>query len=188
MLRLQSMVSMSMKEMRGGDAGVGSSKKKVDVMLTVDMLTHAFRKNMHKATLLTGDNDFKPLIDALVQDGMFVTLWYPTGETSAELMQAADARKPLNIAVLHQLLTSTSQAAIKIPHAYHQRPDINHGQQITSWTSEAKEHALFKDGQEFIVTKEHDALNKLCIRHHNYELLRVYANETFGIHLPEHPS
>ena len=38
------------------------------------MLSHAHRKNMHKTTLLTGDLDFKPLVDALVQDGMFVTL------------------------------------------------------------------------------------------------------------------
>lgn len=75
----------------------GLEQKKVDVMLTVDMLTHAFRKNMHQATLLTGDNDFKPLIDALVQDGLFVTLMYPPDETSRELMQAADARTPWTI-------------------------------------------------------------------------------------------
>lgn len=47
-------------------------QKKVDVMIAVDMLTHAFRRNMQQATLLTGDLDFKPLLDALVQDGMFV--------------------------------------------------------------------------------------------------------------------
>jgi uncharacterized LabA/DUF88 family protein len=52
---------------------------------------------MHQATLLTGDNDFKPLIDALVQDGLFVTLMYPPDETSRELMQAADARTPWTI-------------------------------------------------------------------------------------------
>ena len=75
----------------------GLEQKKVDVMLTVDMLTHSFRKNMQRTTLLTGDNDFKPLIDALVQDGMFVNLWYPPEETSRELMQAADGRTPLSM-------------------------------------------------------------------------------------------
>jgi len=64
-----------------------NEQKKVDVMIAVDMLTHTFRRNMHEATLLTGDNDFKPLVDALVHDGMFVTLWYPPDETSKELMR-----------------------------------------------------------------------------------------------------
>jgi hypothetical protein len=44
---------------------VGLQHKKADVMIAVDMLTHTFRHNMHQTTLLTGDNDFKPLIDAL---------------------------------------------------------------------------------------------------------------------------
>src|SRR5277367_4656558 len=48
----------------------GNEQKKIDVLITVDMLTHSFRKNMDEAILLTGDLDFKPLIDALVQDGM----------------------------------------------------------------------------------------------------------------------
>jgi uncharacterized LabA/DUF88 family protein len=42
---------------------VGLQHKKADVMIAVDMLTHPFRHNMHQTTLLTGDNDFKPLID-----------------------------------------------------------------------------------------------------------------------------
>jgi uncharacterized LabA/DUF88 family protein len=52
----------------------GLEQKKVDVMIAVDMLTHTFRRNMHEATLLTGDNDFKPLVDALVHEGMFITI------------------------------------------------------------------------------------------------------------------
>jgi uncharacterized LabA/DUF88 family protein len=60
----------------------GPEQKKIDVMIAIDMLMHSFRRNMHEATLLTGDLDFKPLIDALVQEGMFVTLWYPLGITS----------------------------------------------------------------------------------------------------------
>jgi len=45
----------------------GLEQKKVDVMLTVDMLTHTFQRNMRSATLLTGDGDFKPLVDALAK-------------------------------------------------------------------------------------------------------------------------
>jgi hypothetical protein len=54
-------------------------------MLTVDILTHTFRRNMDAATLLTGYVDFKPLIDTSVQNAMYVTLWYPPEETSCEL-------------------------------------------------------------------------------------------------------
>lgn len=54
-------------------------QKEIDIMIAVDMLTHSFHKNMDEATLLTGDLDFKPLIDALVLNGMYVSLWYPKG-------------------------------------------------------------------------------------------------------------
>ena len=72
-------------------------QKKIDVAITVDMLTHSYRKNMQQATLLTGDLDFKPLIDALVQDGMWVTLWYEKATTNPELIYAADSSGDLNI-------------------------------------------------------------------------------------------
>jgi uncharacterized LabA/DUF88 family protein len=165
----------------------GLIQKKVDVMLTVDMLTHAFRKNMHQATLLTGDNDFKPLIDALVQDGMFVTLWYPQQETSRELMQAADARRPLNMSILHSLLTPESQNLFQIPCPKNQNPSIEPGQILTTWVHDSKALGLYRDGSEFVVTQEHDALNRLHIRHANYELLRFFCHETLDIELPERP-
>jgi hypothetical protein len=47
-------------------------QKKVDIMIAVDMLTHSFRRNMQQATLLTADLDFRPLLDALVTEGMFL--------------------------------------------------------------------------------------------------------------------
>lgn len=56
-------------------------QKQVDVKIAVDMLIHTIRGNMHKATIITGDQDFKPLIDALVQEGMYVTLWCDTRRT-----------------------------------------------------------------------------------------------------------
>jgi uncharacterized LabA/DUF88 family protein len=90
------------RQRRRGKGGL--EQKKVDVMLTVDMLTHTFRRNMDAATLLTGDVDFKPLIDALVQNGMYVTLWYPPGETSLELQRAADTRRPLTLTTLRGYL------------------------------------------------------------------------------------
>ena len=82
-------------------------QKKVDVMIAVDMLTHAFRRNMHHATLLTADLDFKPLLDALVQDGMHVELWYPHGKPNKELVASADSRRPLTFRDLLEWSTDT---------------------------------------------------------------------------------
>jgi uncharacterized LabA/DUF88 family protein len=83
----------------GSTSGEGGKarQKGVDIMIAVHMMTHSFRDNMENTTLLTGDLDFKPLIDALVQDGMDVTLWFDSASTSKELVYAADSQKTINI-------------------------------------------------------------------------------------------
>lgn len=93
----------------------GQEQKQVDIMITVDMLTHSFRRNMHEATLLTGDLDFKPLIDALVQDGMYVSLWYPKGRTNYELVDCADSRQAITIHNVQGWFTDTFQTQVKTP-------------------------------------------------------------------------
>ena len=69
-------------------------QKKVDVMITVDMLLHTMRHNMHSCTLLAGDSDFQPLLEALIREGMMVTLWHPT-KAPDDLIGAADSHKEL---------------------------------------------------------------------------------------------
>lgn len=81
-----------------------SKQKKVDVMIAVDMLMHSFRRNMHRATLLASDLDFEPLLNALVQEGMTTTLWYPPDETNPDLAAAADNREELNFRSLAHAL------------------------------------------------------------------------------------
>lgn len=104
-------------------------QKKVDVMIAVDMLTHTFRRNMGRATLLTGDGDFQPLIDALVHDGMFVTIWYPRGHASNDLLRAADSRRPITTLELHELLEPRVRALLILPEAVSSppssTPDLN---------------------------------------------------------------
>jgi uncharacterized LabA/DUF88 family protein len=83
----------------GTTSGTGAKarQKQVDIMIAVHMLSHTIRANMSKATLVAGDLDFKPLIDALIQEGMYVTLWCNRRSTSRELEYAADARRDLNL-------------------------------------------------------------------------------------------
>jgi uncharacterized LabA/DUF88 family protein len=37
-------------------------------------MNHSFRRNMTKAVLIAGDQDFKPVVESLVQAGTWVTV------------------------------------------------------------------------------------------------------------------
>jgi uncharacterized LabA/DUF88 family protein len=69
----------------------GNLQKEVDVQIAVDLLSHSFKKNMDQVTLIAGDQDFRPVVEAVVRDGMFVTLWSDPRTTSRELRDAADS-------------------------------------------------------------------------------------------------
>lgn len=88
----------------GQIVGKDRRQKGVDVRLAVDMMTHAFRGNITRATLFAGDADFVPLIKALVAEGLQVTLWHPP-QANAELKGAADSTRPFDFRTDHQCLT-----------------------------------------------------------------------------------
>lgn len=100
--------------------GTKARQKGVDIMIAVHMLTHSFRGNMDKATLLTGDLDFKPLIEALVQDGMDVTLWFEPCSTSKELVYAADSQRELSITSLLPHTTPQFRQRHPVPNIWNQ--------------------------------------------------------------------
>ncbi|MCA9652237.1 MAG: NYN domain-containing protein [Myxococcales bacterium] len=79
----------------GSMVGEGKRRrqKEVDISLAVDALTHAFRRNMDHAIVITSDRDFRPLLKALVDAGTYVTL---IGRSPPEeLRRAADVFLPL---------------------------------------------------------------------------------------------
>ena len=86
-------------------------QKRVDVQIAVDMLLHTFRKNMDRCTMLAGDIDFQPLIEALIREGMFVDLWHPPRAASA-LLDAADGATPLTTAHLGAALQRSDGSAL----------------------------------------------------------------------------
>lgn len=99
-------------------------QKKVDIQIAVDMLLHTFRRNMHKATLVAGDIDFVPLLEALVREGMFVTLWYPEIATD-ELVCAADSQHLLSAATLGAALTRPDGTPLSTQFSFNNR--LTHG-------------------------------------------------------------
>lgn len=73
-------------------------QKQVDILLAVDAMSHAARGNMAQFILLSGDQDFKPLVESLVQMGLFVHVLGDRRHTSRALTREADH---------HHLLTLT---------------------------------------------------------------------------------
>jgi uncharacterized LabA/DUF88 family protein len=72
----------------------GTSKKKrqkeVDIRLAVEMLDHAFRRNMSSAGLIAGDLDFVPLVESLVRLGTWVDIFYDPRSIAPGLLASAD--------------------------------------------------------------------------------------------------
>jgi len=98
-MRFEAIGSVIGTHVRKG-ALVGVSKKKrrqtaVDILLAVDMMTHAIRQNMKRAVLLSGDDDFEPLVESMVQMGMYIAVSGDARHTSKDLITAADAFLPL---------------------------------------------------------------------------------------------
>ena len=67
----------------------GKGSKRVDISLTTDMLTHAFRDNYDAAVLIAGDEDYVPLVDAVSNLGKNVFLWFIDNGLSQELRRRA---------------------------------------------------------------------------------------------------
>jgi uncharacterized LabA/DUF88 family protein len=72
-------------------------QKKVDILLAVEALDHAVRRNMDRAILLSGDRDFEPLVHSLVQLGIRVEVVGDKKNTSPYLRHAADTYKRLSL-------------------------------------------------------------------------------------------
>lgn len=98
----------------------GQTQKEVDILIAVDMLTHTHRRNMQRLTFLSGDQDFAPLIETVVREGMYVELLYPEGHTSRDLISFADEANPLNIDFLYTIATDSFQREHKMPTKFYE--------------------------------------------------------------------
>jgi uncharacterized LabA/DUF88 family protein len=165
----------------------GMEQKKVDVMIAVDMLRHTFRGNMHGATLLTSDLDFKPLLDALVSEGMYVQLWYPPGETSGQLARAADARIHLNLPNFQYYFTARFLTANPLPEAtsgmldtsmltHLYRGAARDGQELNVWRNET-------DGRLVLSAPPNPQGHGLKIQHRSWEMIVKWAEDWQRIEL-----
>jgi hypothetical protein len=162
----------------------GPEQKKIDVMIAVDMLTHSFRRNMHQATLLTGDLDFKPLLDALVQEGMFVSLWFPPDETSKELKSAADQSCPFTVSDVYGAMYEPKQ--FTIPNSVPEKSKGEYAEVLKEWTVEGRTARLMRDNDNFIVEMPNARSpgTVTCFSHPKETVLRAFVKEVCGWLVP----
>lgn len=90
-------------------------QKEVDVLLAVDMLTHGFNGSMEKAVLLAGDLDFRPIVETLVRNGLFVHVWYDGTSIAEELPGAADHGAAIHFRTLYLWNSEAFRKAHRIP-------------------------------------------------------------------------
>jgi len=160
----------------------GQEQKQVDIMIAVDMLTHSFRRNMHEATLLTGDLDFKPLIDALVQEGMYVSLWFPKGRTNYELVDSADSRQAITIHNVQGWFTDSFQGKVKTPVLNQlSSPDLDSSwQQLETIKQVAYEAFIYEQAGNYSALLPVKS-GYFLYHHHDLEQLKFYVEH---IHSP----
>jgi uncharacterized LabA/DUF88 family protein len=90
-------------------------QKQVDILLAVDMMNHAVRQNMKTAVLITGDQDFKPVVDSLVLLGTFVRLWGAAKHTSPALIDAADSHRLFSFRDYYQFSAEEVRTGKQLP-------------------------------------------------------------------------
>lgn len=90
-------------------------QKQVDILLAVDALNHAVRRNMNRVILLTGDQDFKPVVQSLVDMGLFVSVAGDARHTSKDLARSADYYQRLSLANYHEWTTATLRSNYSTP-------------------------------------------------------------------------
>jgi hypothetical protein len=97
----------------------GSSRKmrqkEVDILLAVEMLDHAFRKNMTSVALIAGDLDFAPLVESLVRLGTWVDVFYDPKSIAQGLLDAADRGIPLTFQHYYTMCALDFQSANSLP-------------------------------------------------------------------------
>jgi len=99
-------------------AGKGEEprQKGVDVQLAVDTLSHSYLRNITDAVLMAGDSDFTPLVEALVRQGVFVTLLCEARHTASDLRRAADVAVLLRASDWHKMALGSFRSENPLPH------------------------------------------------------------------------
>lgn len=152
----------------------GAQQKEVDILIAVDMLSHTHRRNMDRLTFIAGDQDFCPLIEAVVREGMYVELFYDPTSVSRDLRNSADSTRRLGLYEAYELLEGKFRDSHPLPIRSNSiNPGVANAQIIKSG---------LREGQLFAYVFEHhnrlSVVNQQSNGGHFFRLDAVDADET----------
>ncbi|HEX9223649.1 MAG TPA: NYN domain-containing protein [Candidatus Acidoferrales bacterium] len=151
-------------------------QKEVDILLAVDMLTHGFNGSMEKAILLAGDLDFRPIIETLVRNGVFVEIWYHHTSVAQDLPGAADFGHPIRFRQLYDWNTQTFKDAHHVPRHHEQGGDHAGGTPLKLGTVAGCKAELYQwQSPLFHLWIYADRFRSIVIADENLELLERYV-------------
>ncbi|MGH9429290.1 MAG: NYN domain-containing protein [Terriglobia bacterium] len=90
-------------------------QKRVDILLALDMVNHAIQRNMAKALLIAGDDDFVPVLESLVPLGMIGEVIADARHVSPHLISSADKYRAMTIRQYHHWVPVKLQAQFTLP-------------------------------------------------------------------------
>jgi len=157
-------------------------QKEVDVLLTVDMLTNAFRQNFTTAVLLAGDLDFKPVVQNLVQNGTDVLVLWDARSGSEELAFAADSQRRITLDDLwnwsDHLLRSGSENLFPKRENLVNEP-LSHA--VRQGVAGDRKFSVYEEGEKFIwYFLPSPGVQSLKLVYHSFETLERYVIDDFG--------
>lgn len=157
-------------------------QKEVDILLAVDALDHAFRKNMSAVTLLAGDLDFAPLAEALVRLGVWVEIWYDPRSIGKRLLEVADKGIPLSFEDYYNRCNSAFKTAHRLPvHSANVPAHIEQAPEYTLLQTGAlrtQRVRLFRQGSEHLLVV--DAPTPWLLQHADQAVLQNYFTIVHG--------
>ncbi len=181
-------------DVRHGGRRRGNEQKMVDVQLAVDALQMGSRRLFDTAALLTGDLDFKPLLDALVDLGVDVHLQYPPKVTNDKLIAAADRANgtdPNQIAVW----IDKSRVNFELPVPSHNlKHDMENykGLSIKHWTDNHYGECVIVpmdsgSGYKLVTERSpsHPLTHNLEIASSRLKAIEIFADRMYNLQVPE---
>jgi uncharacterized LabA/DUF88 family protein len=155
-------------------------QKEVDILLAVDMMNHAIRKNMTKAVLLSGDRDFKPLVESLIELGTLVYIAAEPKSISSEFRYSADAYTELTFNNLYSFLMPDIQSKYPIPNCMTNslKPTSN---LIKVGIVDNRKVEIYQVDNEFTMFLEQTIReNSLSLSFYDLERLELYYKLQYG--------
>lgn len=157
-------------------------QKKVDVLLVVEALDHAFRGNMSRICLIAGDLDFAPLVDSLIRLGTYVQILYSPKSAARGLYIAADMGQPITFNHVYGWSTAEFRARHPIPAATSNEllpPQLIRAA-IRSGVVDGKPISLYQVGNQYMLhTPKYDSYS-LSVRYTDLDFLERYFGLVYG--------